>query len=483
VTPVLDWLESLPKAALDTRPSLWVIYASVLMMTGLLSGVEPKLQAAEVALEGAESDDQTRDLVGHIAAIRAMLAVSQNRVETLMAQSHRALEYLHPNNLPARMTATWALGYASSLQGDRTAARRAYAEVIALSQAVGNIILYIGATIGLGTIQEADNQLSLAAETYRRVLQLAGDLPQPPACEAHLGLARICYEWNDLEAAEQHGQHSFSLARQMENTDSGVACKVVLARLKLAQGDVAGAATLLAEASKSVRQHNLVFRLPEVAAAQVLTWLRQGQLVAAAQLAETSDLPLSQARVHLTQGDPSAALEVLAARREQVEAKQLEDERLKVLVLQGLALQAQGEGDQAVRLLLDALALAEPEGFIRTFVDEGRPMAQLLSAAAAQGLLPDYLGKLLSACDAEQQRASSSDLLTASPAQALFEPLSPRELEVLHLMARGLSNQEISERLVIAESTVKGHNLNIFGKLQVGRRTEAVARARELGLL
>jgi LuxR family maltose regulon positive regulatory protein len=110
-------------------------------------------------------------------------------------------------------------------------------------------------------------------------------------------------------------------------------------------------------------------------------------------------------------------------------------------------------------------------------------MAQLLSAAAAQGLLPDYLGKLLSACDAEQQRAASSGLPPTTPTQTLFEPLSPRELEVLHLMARGLSNQEISERLVIAESTVKGHNLNIFGKLQVERRTEAVARARELGLL
>jgi len=453
------------------------------MMTGHLTGVEPKLQAAETALEGAQPDDRTRDLIGHIAAIRAMLAVPQNQVETLLAQSRRALEYLHPNNLPARMTATWALGYASILQGDRTAARRAYAEVIALSQAVGNIILYIGATIGLGTVQEADNQLYQAAEIYRRVLQLAGDLPQPPACEAHLGLARICYEWNDLETAERHGQHSLSLARQMENADKCIACEVVLARVKLARGDLAGAATLLAEASQSARRHNLVFRRLEVAAAQVLIWLRQGQFVAAAQLAETSDLPLSQARVYLTQGDPSTALEVLAAWREQVEAKRLEDERLKVLVLQALALQAQGEGDQAVQLLLDALALAEPEGFIRTFVDEGRPMAQLLSAAAAQGLFPDYLGKLLSACDSEQQRADPRSLPPTIPAQTLFHPLSPRELEVLHLMARGLSNQEISEQLVIAESTVKGHNLNIFGKLQVERRTEAVARARELGLL
>jgi LuxR family maltose regulon positive regulatory protein len=309
---------------------------------------------------------------------------------------------------------------------------------------------------------------------------LAADLPQPPACEAHLGLARICYEWNDLEAAEQHGQQSLSLARQMENTDRSIAGEVVLARLKLAQGDVAGAATLLAGASQSVRRHNLVFRRPEVAAAQVLTWLRQGQLVAAMQLAERHDLPLSQARVYLAQGDPSAAMAVLSAWRGQAEAKRLEDERLKVLILQALALQAQREQDQAVQLLLDALALAEPEGFIRTFVDEGCPMLQLLSAAAAQGLMPNYLAKLLSVCDAEKQHEAT---LAALSVQPLVEPLSRREREVLQLIAQGCSNEEIARRLVLAVSTVKGHNLKIFDKLQVQRRTEAVARARELGLL
>jgi LuxR family maltose regulon positive regulatory protein len=217
-----------------------------------------------------------------------------------------------------------------------------------------------------------------------------------------------------------------------------------------------------------------------VAAAQVLTRLRQGQLVAAAQLAERHDLPLSQARVHLVQGDPSAAMAVLAAWRGQAEAKRLEDERLKVMVLQALALQDQSKQDQAVQLLLDALALAEPEGFIRTFVDEGSPMAQLLSAAAAHGLMPDYLGKLLSACDTEKQLEATSSPPSARP---LFEPLSQREREVLQLIAEGCSNEEIAGRLVLAVSTVKGHNLKIFDKLQVQRRTEAVARARELGVL
>ena len=156
--------------------------------------------------------------------------------------------------------------------------------------------------------------LHQAAETFRSGLQLAGDHPQPFENEAHLGLARIFYEWNDLEAAEQHGQQSLQLARQFDRViDRYIICEVFLARLKLARGDVAGAAAMLAETEQSVRQNNFVHRIPEVAAAQVLVLLRQGDLAAAAQLAQTHDLPISQARVLLAQGDPSAALAVLAA--------------------------------------------------------------------------------------------------------------------------------------------------------------------------
>jgi LuxR family maltose regulon positive regulatory protein len=165
-----------------------------------------------------------------------------------------------------------------------------------------------------------------------------------------------------------------------------------------------------------------------------------------------------------------------------VEAKGWEDERLKVLVLEALALEAQGEQDQAVQVLSDALSLAAPGGFIRLFVDEGRPMAHLLSQAAALGRMPDYTGKLLTVWKAEEHKREATSYLPP-PAQPLLEPLSRREREVLQLIAQGLSNQEISERLVLALETVKGHNKKIFSKLHVQRRTEAVARARELGLL
>src|SRR5262249_35998849 len=155
----------------------------------------------------------------------------------------------------------------------------------------------------------------------------------------------------------------------------------------LAQGDVAGAATILGHVGQLARQQNFVHQMPEVAAAQVLMLLRQGNLEAAAHLAHMRELPLSQARVYLAQGDPSAALARLLPWRRQVEAKRWEDERLKVMVLQAVALQAQGEKDKAMHLLCDALALAEPGGFIRLFVDEGRPMAHLLSEAAALGMM------------------------------------------------------------------------------------------------
>jgi len=480
---VLNWLESLPTTILDARPSLWVTYASALTMTGQpISNVEEKLQAAEAALQEAEPDDKTRDLVGHIAAIRAMLAVPANQVETIIAQSRRALEYLHPNNLPVRATAHWTLGFAYQLQGDRAAASQAYTEVISISQASGNSMVTIAATTCLGQVQEAENQLYLAVESYWRVLQLAGDPPWPAACEAYLGLARVCYQWNDLDAAEQHGQQSFRLAMQMEHVDTPAACGVFLAGLKLVQGDVASATALLAKAEQFVRQHNFVHWMPEVAAVQVLTLLHQGNLAAAAHLAQTHELPISQARVHLAQGDPSAALAVLEPLRQQAEAKGWEDKRLKVMVLQAVALQAHGEKDKAVHLLCDALTLAEPGGFIRLFVDEGLPMAHLLSAAAAQGRMPDYIGKLLAVLETDAQKREDTSSLPP-PAQPLIEPLSRRELEVLHLMAQGLSNQEMCERLFLALDTVKGHNRKIFNKLRVQRRTEAVARARELGLL
>ena len=493
--PVLNWLESLPKTALDARPSLWVTYASTLLFGGQHTAVEQKLQAAEAALaaqaalQGAEPDDKTKDLVGRIASMRATLAVIQHDVETIITQSRRALEYLHPDNLPVRTATTWTLGYAYQLQGDRSAASQAYTEIIATGKSFGDSIYTIAATINLGQLQEADNQLSLAARTYRRVLQLTGDPPDPIACEAYLGLARITYQWNDLDTAQQHGQQCLQLTRQMESVDTFASCGVFLALLKLAQRDAAGAAAILAEAEAFVRQHNFVHQMPAVAAAQVLTLLQQGNLAAAAHLAENHELPISQSCVYLAQGDASAALAALEPWRRQVEAKGWADERLKVIILEAVALHALGEKDKAMQLLGDALALAEPGGFIRIFVDENEPMRLLIldfrlwidkQSRGQDHKLIGYVDRLLAAFaqPAAMPQSKSSHLQST-----LVEPLSQREVEILQLIAQGLSNREISKRLFLALNTVKGHNRKIFDKLQVQRRTEAVARARELDLL
>ncbi|OAB37004.1 transcriptional regulator [Paenibacillus macquariensis subsp. defensor] len=484
VAPVMSWLDSMPKEELDARPSLWVMYASALLMIGQMTGVEQKLQAADKALQRFEQDNKTRDLIGHIASIRATLAVSKHQAKTIIAESLRALEYLHPDNLPVRSATTWALGYAYQLQGDRASASKYYGEALSISEMIGHVIITIMATLGLGNIQEAENQLFAAAETYRHALKLAGDPPLPVACEAHLGLARIFYEWNDLDAAMQHGQQSVQLARQLEHTDRVVAGEVFLARLKLAQGEVSGAAAILAKADHFARQQNFVIQIPHIAVAQVLALIRQGNLEAADTLAKKHELHICQARVNLALGDTSAALAVLTPLRLQTEAKGWMDERLKVMVLQAVALHAHGEILKAVQLLIDALAVAERGGFIRLFVDESIPMDRLLREAAAHGIVQDYLGKLLSEFEAEELRFKvQSDQRLTQPAKLLIETLSGRELEVLHLIAQGLSNQEISERLFLALSTIKGYNRIIFDKLQVSRRTEAVARARTLGLL
>ena len=484
VAPILRWLESLPPAVMNARPSLWWRHAAMLLINGQTAGVAEKLQSAEkalsVILHGTEPDDNVRGLIGQIAAATATLALTRYDVDAMISQSHRALEYLHPGNLFTRATANWTLGYAYLLRGERVAARLAFTESISLSQEAGAIFSLILATIGLGNVQELDNELYAAAETYQRVLQWVGDKPQQIIGEAYLGLARIFYEWNDLDAAQQHGEQSLKLARQYESViDRFLISEVFLARLKLAQGDVERATSILAQADQSARQQNFVHRIPEIAAVQILTLIRQGNLSAAAHLVHAHKLPISQARLHLAQEKPAEALAVLDLWSQHIESMGWKDERLKVLLLQAIGYEALGEKDKALQLLGSALALAEPGGFIRIFVDEGAPMARLLSKMKGDdSRMQEYIRKLLAAAKKQD------DTLASSPIdQPLVEPLSQREIEVLQLIAQGLSNDEIGKQLFLALDTVKGHNRRIYDKLQVQRRTEAVARARELGLL
>ncbi|MCA9998384.1 MAG: hypothetical protein KDE56_21625, partial [Anaerolineales bacterium] len=215
-------------------------------------------------------------------------------------------------------------------------------------------------------------------------------------------------------------------------------------------------------------------QLGEATALQVEVLLRRGEGgETAVSLAQNH--PLTLARVHLAQGNAVAALHLLEPLRQRMETRQWHDKRLKVMVLQALAHEAAGKADAAAQHLLAALALAEPQQFVRTFVDEGPPMAALLTRVQREARLGE-----------SWQNYVATLLTTFAPhpaTQPLVDPLSDRELEVLHLIAQGLSNREIGERLFLAIDSVKGHNRRIFDKLGVRRRTEAVARARELGLL
>ena len=474
-TSILGWLDSLPKSLLDARPSLWVRSATTELMTGQTTGVEEKLKAAEHAMQGADLDENTLDLMGQIAAIRATLAHLRYEPEAAILQANRALEWLRPGNLPYRSRAAWSLGFAYHLQGDRAAARQAYAE--AIQWAAGNTYYTVLATTYLGQIQESENQLHEAAETYQRSLRLLSDQGPPDANEEYLGLARLSYQWNNLDAAEQYGQQSLQLARQYDRAiDRFVCSEVFLAHLRLARGDVDGAAALLAQAQQSAHEGNFTRRLPEIAAAKVLILLRQSNIAAAAQLAQQYELPLSQVRVLLARGEPAAALAALEPFRQQMEAKGWLNEQLQAKVLEALAHHVQGDSDKAVEVVGEALAIGEPGGFIRLFVDEGAPMAQLLSEAKSRGVMPDYIGRLLAAFTSEARPGEEMP-------ETSNELLTQREREVLQLIAQGLSNQEIGERLYLALDTVKGHNRRIYGKLQVQSRTEAIARAHELGLL
>lgn len=474
-TPILNWLATLPPAVLDEKPSLWVTYASALLVIGQVVGVEEKARAAELALAQQEPTPITQDLIGRIASIRATVAVTQHQADEIIVQANRALTYLHPQNISVRASITWTLGYAYELQGQRQPARQVYQEAAQVCLAIGHATIAKMSLMGWAHMQQLDNQLHLAAETYQKALDMAGDVPNPPLCDAYLGLAQIAYEWNELETAEQHLLHSLPLAQQIANTDRYTNCRLFFVRLKLAQGNLTGAQTLLNQVAQEIHQHQFKQIWPELVAVQVQLLLQQGHLPAAAQLVQNHPFPLELARVQLAQGEPAQALVTLSHYADELRQKGWVYEQLQVWVLQALAHQAAGEKDQALHQLQQALTQAEPAGFRRLFVDEGRPMAVLLTAAAQQGVSPTYVNTL--------RQLFPTGATPAGGNQTLVEPLSDRELEILRLIAEGCSNQEISQRLFLALSTVKGHNQRIFGKLQAQSRTEAIALGRELGLL
>lgn len=492
---ILNWLESLPKSVLDSKPSLWWKQAAMLMANYQTIGVEEKLQATEAALArktppNAEMDEWTRNLVGKIAVARTALAATLYQAEDTLVYAHRAMEFLHPKNITYRSEVTQYIGFARYILGDRDAAELAYKEALSLAQAAGNDEGVLMATIRLGQINELRNQLHRAFETYQKVLMMTGEDPPPLATLAYIGLARIYYDWNDLDRAEKYAVQSYQLARLCEQViDRLISSELFLSRLKITQKDPVSAAHFLTLAENHARQYEYTVRFPDIAAARALLCLYNGDTDTAAQLVQNEDRWLVRAEVLIAQGNPSAALAIIVPHRQKMGEERLDDQLLVTIVLQALALHAQGEKEPARQALKDALILAEPGGFIRLFVDAGEPMQLIMTDFRSwiekhpeeqdQRLIA-YVEKLLAAF---APPVEVQTLKPMSQQSGLVDPLSPREIEILKLITQGLSNQEIGKRLFLALDTVKGHNRRIFEKLQVQRRTEAIARARELGLI
>ncbi len=492
---ILKWLESLPVSVLNSKPALWWKQAAMMMSSYQTIGVEEKLQKAEDALAlknppDTEMDEWGRNLVGKIAVARAFLAQTLYKAETSIVYANRAMEYLHPNNITYRSSATQILGFAYYLQGDRDVAEKAYTESLALAQAAGDNEGVLLAYTRLGQVHELRNQLHQAADKYHHALQLIGEDPIPFTTVVYLGLARIYYEWNDLDTAEKYGELSYQLGLLNEQIiDRLILSQLFMSLIKLTRGDLVSAASFLAQAEQNTRRWDFAARLPTVAAQQVLIHLYQGNLEAAAQIAQQNELPLHLAQTLIAQGAPSAALALLVPYRQTMEEKGWENELLRVLALQALAHHLQGEKEPAFQELTEALTLAEPGGFIRLFIEKGEPMRLLfvdysswLEKTAGNQALPlkNYVQKILAAFAPSEAVPGSA---INNPQSELIEPLSQRELEVLQLICQGLSNNEICKQLYLALDTVKGHNRRIFEKLQVHRRTEAIARARELNLI
>jgi LuxR family maltose regulon positive regulatory protein len=329
--------------------------------------------------------------------------------------------------------------------------------------------------------------LRQAAESYRQMIQQGGQLPIVGL--AHYDLGRLSYEWNDLAAAADHLQRGIEIVRRGGSVEFEVGGCAALAFIKQAQGDSSSAQAALQRADQLLENPGIPpsTRLYTLAS-HVAVALGQGDLDAASRvverfpkLKEAGSFPdylllmLAQARVLLAQGQRAAAMEHLETLQAMASQAGWQSTVTQARASQALAAPTP---EEALAFLTEALRRAEPEGYVRTFVDAGEPMTELLREAAARKVAPDYVKKLLSAFD-----TSKAPPPPPAIAQPLIEPLSDRELDVLRLLADGQTNQEIALALFISVNTVKTHLKNIYGKLGVSNRREAVAQAKDLGLI
>ncbi len=518
---LLGWLKSLPNELIRARPVLSVAYAHLLLDGGEVAGVEDRLRDAEWWLVST-ADSRVRTgapsaamvvvdneafcrLPGTIAVARAGLSLARGDVADTVKYAQQVLDLLPKDDHLSRGGVAGFLGLAAWTSGDLEAAYRAFAEGMAHLQMAGNISDAIGGAITLADIRIGQGRLREAMRTYEQALQLAakqGAIVPRGTSDMYVGLSEVHREHNDLHAAAQDLLRSKELGEHTGFPQNRYRFPVAMARIREAQGDLESALNLLDEA-ENLYVSSFSPNVRPVAALRTRVWIAQGSLGEALGWAQKNGLSTHDDLAYLHEFEHITLARVLLACYKSdhtyniSETIEFLDRLLKaaqeggrmgslieILILQTLAHQAQGDLSAALMPLQQALKLAEPQGYIRMFLDEGSPMKQLIHEAAKRRIMPDYTGKLMAAFEAQGQGNASTSPIPASPtSQSLIESLSQRELEVLRLFKTELSGPEIAKQLVIGLSTVRTHTKSIYSKLNVNDRRSAVKRATELGLI
>ena len=521
IRKIITWLGRLPGEHLDSRIHLTLYYSRALLLGGQMEAAEQRLQDSEKVLRARLAEQSTAEdrlQLGTVCAFRTTVAAVSGEATRAQALGGEALSLLPPENIDIRAHTVNSLGVNSYYMGDMIEAVRTCTEASVLAQQVGNHYLVMVAVSYQAKALVCQGQIKKAGQILKQELSLNAPSGRPapsrlPAASvACASFGNILYEWNRLEEAEHYLNQAIELGQQLAFGSALWSAYHILARIKLVHGDQEGAQDMAEQAQR----YRLTFSVPLpprlMDAEQASTHLILGQLEAAERWAHTYqvDKPaspglvhefegISRARLHLLQDQPEQALSILDRLRLIAETSQRKGHVIKILALTALAQYAQNDVELAINTLHTALNMAEPEGYLRTFVDLGQPMAALLYQALANGVMPDYVNRLLAIFPVDQTTSDSpvessyaAQRIPANTAldkrlddphiEPIIEPLSPRELEVLQLIANGASNQAIAEELIIAIATAKKHVSNIIQKLGVDNRTQAAAKGRHLGL-